>query len=160
MDDAEFQELLTEIRSLSRDEAAVLNDPVTLKQLVQGMSADQISEFLLTKNIAVFGGVNEYVQDFVKNIRAAKLTAVQKVGQRTLAERLLKQEGLTEVNRTELQSLLGKELAAAAAGGKRWMTRKYCKKTPCRKMGFSQRASCHPYKKCSTRRARRGRVST
>ena len=32
--------------------------------------------------------------------------------------------------------------------GGRKMTRKYCKKTPCRKMGFTQRASCRPYKNC------------
>lgn len=45
--------------------------------------------------------------------------------------------------------------AAAAAGRKRktfkkkrLMSRKYCKKTPCRKMGFTQRASCRPYKNC------------
>ena len=24
----------------------------------------------------------------------------------------------------------------------------YCKKTPCTKMGFSQKASCRPYKNC------------
>jgi hypothetical protein len=30
----------------------------------------------------------------------------------------------------------------------RKMTRKYCKKTPCRKMGFTQRASCRPWKNC------------
>ena len=36
-------------------------------------------------------------------------------------------------------------------GGKtrrRKMSRKYCKKTPCRKMGFTQKASCRPYKNC------------
>ena len=31
----------------------------------------------------------------------------------------------------------------------RKMTRTYCKKTPCRKMGFTQRASCRPWKNCS-----------
>ena len=52
-------------------------------------------------------------------------------------------------------------VAAPAAGGKRkWkmprkMSRKYCKKTPCRKMGFTQRSSCRPYKNCFTRKARR-----
>ena len=30
----------------------------------------------------------------------------------------------------------------------RKMSKKYCKKTPCRKMGFSQKASCRPYKNC------------
>ena len=28
----------------------------------------------------------------------------------------------------------------------------YCKKTPCRRMGFTQKASCRPYKNCYTRR--------
>jgi hypothetical protein len=32
--------------------------------------------------------------------------------------------------------------------GGRKMTRKYCKKTPCKKMGFTQRASCRPWKNC------------
>lgn len=50
--------------------------------------------------------------------------------------------------------------SASAAGGKRWkmprkMSRAYCKKTPCRTMGFTQRSSCRPYKNCFTRRARR-----
>lgn len=30
----------------------------------------------------------------------------------------------------------------------RKMSKKYCKKTPCKKMGFSQKASCRPYKNC------------
>ena len=30
----------------------------------------------------------------------------------------------------------------------RKMSKTYCKKTPCRKMGFSQKASCRPYKNC------------
>jgi hypothetical protein len=35
---------------------------------------------------------------------------------------------------------------------KRLMSRAYCKKTPCRHMGFTQKASCRPYKNCYTRR--------
>ena len=35
---------------------------------------------------------------------------------------------------------------------RRLMSRKYCKKTPCRRMGFTQKASCRPYKNCYTRR--------
>lgn len=30
----------------------------------------------------------------------------------------------------------------------RKMSKKYCKKTPCKNMGFSQKASCRPYKNC------------
>ena len=47
-----------------------------------------------------------------------------------------------------------KKMATRKTGGRK-MTRKYCKKTPCKKMGFSQKASCRPYKNCFTRRARR-----
>ena len=31
---------------------------------------------------------------------------------------------------------------------RRLMSRKYCKKTSCRRMGFTQKASCRPYKNC------------
>lgn len=30
----------------------------------------------------------------------------------------------------------------------RKMSKKYCKKTPCKKMGFTQRSSCRPWKNC------------
>lgn len=39
----------------------------------------------------------------------------------------------------------------ATTGGRK-MSRKYCRKTTCKKMGFSQKASCRPYKNCFTRR--------
>jgi hypothetical protein len=45
----------------------------------------------------------------------------------------------------------------AAAAGRRKMSRKYCKKTACKKMGFTQRASCRPYKNCFTRKQGRSR---
>jgi len=31
---------------------------------------------------------------------------------------------------------------------KRKMSKSYCEKTPCKDMGFSQKASCRPYKNC------------
>ena len=39
----------------------------------------------------------------------------------------------------------------------RKMSRAYCKRTPCRRMGFTQRASCRPYKNCFTRTRGRSR---
>ena len=41
----------------------------------------------------------------------------------------------------------------------RKFSRKSCKKTPCKKMGFTQKASCRPYKNCYTRSAGRRGVS-
>ncbi len=36
----------------------------------------------------------------------------------------------------------------------RKMSKQYCKKTPCKKMGFSQKASCRPYKNCYKRKSK------
>ena len=37
----------------------------------------------------------------------------------------------------------------------RRFSRKYCKKTPCKKMGFTQKASCRPYKNCYSNKTRK-----
>lgn len=49
----------------------------------------------------------------------------------------------------------GQKMSVAPAAGGRRYSRKYCKKTPCRKMGFTQKASCRPYKNCYRRKTRR-----
>jgi hypothetical protein len=49
--------------------------------------------------------------------------------------------------KTEFEALASKIVYENPSGG-RLMTRKYCKKTPCKKMGFTQRASCRPWKNC------------
>lgn len=80
------------------------------------------------------------------------------VGTATFIHRLIGKAGVTDEQKTtlsgKLQSLLsaiGRKSstgpAAPAAGGKRKMSRKYCKK-----MGFTQRSSCRPYKKCFTQK--------
>jgi hypothetical protein len=43
---------------------------------------------------------------------------------------------------------LSSQITYENPSGGRLMTRKYCKKTPCKKMGFTQRASCRPWKNC------------
>ncbi len=48
----------------------------------------------------------------------------------------------------EYRDALGKDPQPLEGGRKRKMTRRYCKKTPCRKMGFTQKASCRPWKNC------------
>ena len=41
----------------------------------------------------------------------------------------------------------------------RRFSRQYCKKTPCRKMGFTQKASCRPYKNCYGNKTRKNRTT-
>jgi len=69
-------------------------------------------------------------------------------------------EDMDRVTNLAIQVIKDKRAAestmnAAVAGGrrktfkkKRLMSKKYCKKTPCRRMGFTQKASCRPYKNC------------
>lgn len=58
------------------------------------------------------------------------------------------------LRKVEQQLAKTKDFVLYKKGGRK-MTRRYCKRTPCRKMGFSQKASCRPYKNCySTRRKR------
>jgi hypothetical protein len=54
-----------------------------------------------------------------------------------------------------IEKSLLRALSPQSAGGrrktfkkKRLMSKKYCKNTPCRRMGFTQKASCRPYKNC------------
>ena len=67
-------------------------------------------------------------------------------------------EGITNSQKKILEKMRASLPSAPAAGGykmPRLMSRKYCKKTPCRRMGFTQRSSCRPYKNCFTARAKR-----
>jgi hypothetical protein len=64
-------------------------------------------------------------------------------------------DGTAEIVIKVMKDLETFRCSAAAAGGrrktfkkKRLMSKKYCKKTPCRRMGFTQKASCRPYKNC------------
>jgi hypothetical protein len=60
----------------------------------------------------------------------------------------VKQNGLAVLDKLrELKDKQNSLESAPAAGGRRY-TRRYCKKTPCRRMGFTQKASCRPYKNC------------
>jgi hypothetical protein len=75
--------------------------------------------------------------------------------QKVLAERVVSMPSsflpLIEAHSSDLKRV---STSPAAGGKRRKMSRKYCKKTPCKKMGFSQKASCRPYKNCFTRRVR------
>ncbi len=61
---------------------------------------------------------------------------------------------LTQYN-TAIKNLKGPGSKPSERGGrtrrfkkKRLMSKAYCKKTPCKRMGFTQKASCRPYKNC------------
>jgi len=64
-------------------------------------------------------------------------------------------ERMKKQSEQEIENERKKLLKEFGIGGRRktWrmprkMSKKYCKKTPCKRMGFTQRASCRPYKNC------------
>jgi hypothetical protein len=80
-----------------------------------------------------------------------KLELVDKVKQQ-IEDIIAKTKG-TSLNTDALQlkmnfEMISSEITTENPAGGRLMTRKYCKKTPCKKMGFTQKASCRPWKNC------------
>ena len=124
-------------------------------------------EAYFSRMIGIFGSVDALARDFIAKKTVEKILAMpegvgkdeSKVGADAILSEMknrVTDKSLKELIDIELGKLRG--LAAAAAGGKRHrtrrykmprkMSRKYCKKTPCTKMGFTQRASCRPWKNC------------
>jgi hypothetical protein len=120
-------------------------------------------EAYFSRMIGIFGSVDALAKDFVGKKTVEKILAMpegigkneSKVGAEAILSEMknrVTDNTLKQLIDIELGKLRG--LPATAAGGKRRfkmprkMTRKYCKKTPCKKMGFTQRASCRPWKNC------------
>jgi hypothetical protein len=155
-----YEELLESIREDSdEDFEDLFGDEEAIFVIMMTLTEQQRLNVLVEKNIRIFKGVNEYAKEFLTKttqslarMEEGKDKELVKAGQRKIVEALLKKDGLTAENKNALNKALVNVLVAApAAGGfkmPRKMTRKYCKKTPCKKMGFTQRASCRPWKNC------------
>ena len=118
-------------------------------------------EAYFTRMIAIFGSVDALAEDFV----ITKDTATKIIGMpegpgkesailgalRVLPE--MKKRVTTDELKTKIDQAISKltPVEENPSGGRR-KTRKYskryCKKTSCKKMGFTQKASCRPYKNC------------
>jgi len=119
-------------------------------------------EAYFTRMIGIFGSVDELARDYIGKKTVEKILAMPNDAGKDaaiLGSYVILSELKKRVGDSSLKTLIDIELgklrglpASAAGGGK--MSRKYCKKTPCRKMGFSQKASCRPWKNCYTTRRR------
>ena len=156
MADDLYEELMESIREDSdEDFEDLFGDKDAMFVIMMNLNEQQRLNVLVEKNIRIFKGVNEYAKDFLTKTTASlarmeegKEKEAVKSGQRKIVDALLKKDGLTPENKNALNNALVGTLAAAPAAGGRRMTRKYCKKTPCKKMDFTQKASCRPYKNC------------
>jgi hypothetical protein len=113
--------------------------------------------------VDIFGSVNELVQDFlITNDTPSKILAMPEGPAKESARvgaLLILPEMKKRVETDEFKSKIDQAIRKLTPveeniGGrrktkkKRLMSKAYCKKTPCRRMGFTQKASCRPYKNC------------
>jgi hypothetical protein len=90
--------------------------------ILQGMSAENRRRFFIEKNVKIFGGINQYVDDFLEKTNINSMNPQGRMGARSLLEAMLAYPGVTEENNKLLLEAVAKtepKGAAPAAGGNR-----------------------------------------
>ena len=90
--------------------------------ILQGMSAENRRRFFIEKNVKIFGGINQYVDDFLEKTNINSMNPQGRMGARSLLEAMLAYPGVTEENNKLLLEAIAKtepKGAAPAAGGNR-----------------------------------------
>ena len=90
--------------------------------ILQGMSAQDRRRFFIEKNVKIFGGINQYVDDFLDKTNINSMNPQGKMGARSILQAMLAYPGVTEENNKLLLEAIAKtepKGAAPAAGGNR-----------------------------------------
>lgn len=105
-----------ELKALGRNE---------LMFIVDGMNVEDRGRFFMEKNIKVFGGINEYTDDFLSKINIGTMNEQGKAGAMALLNKMLAYPGISDINRTRIQNtLMSMNYATAPAAGGKGMRRK------------------------------------
>ena len=123
------------------------------------MAEDRLDTDIATKSkalLAVMDGVlgdtsldsSDSVGTALRNANFKSLYAEWDTLLRAQPERTDEIQSYADEVRDKLLDLLLLREGGRNGGRRRKYTRRYCTKTPCRRMGFTQRASCRPYKNC------------
>ena len=123
---------------------------------VAGVTADDIKSKLTGIDLAHVSVTGSDLELIARENKDMDKVAAKARGEQLVTEIKSKVPEITELSLFDTDS--SKDVARLNAEGgrrktrrfkkKRLMSRKYCKKTPCRRMGFTQKASCRPYKNC------------
>jgi hypothetical protein len=116
--------------------------------------------------VDIFGSVNELVQDFLitqdtpskilampegpgkESARIGALRILPEMKKRVETDEFKSKIDQAIKKLTPVEENIGGRRKTRRFKKKRLMSKAYCKKTPCRRMGFTQKASCRPYKNC------------
>jgi hypothetical protein len=122
---------------------------------VAGVTSDDIKSKLTGIDLAYVSVTGSDLELIARENKDMDKVAAKARGEQLVTEIKSKVPEITELSLFDTDS--SKDVARLnAEGGRkrrkfrktRKMSRKYCKKTPCRRMGFTQKASCRPYKNC------------
>lgn len=126
---------------------------------VKGITADDIKSKLTGIDLAHVLVTGTNLELIARENKDLDKTAANARGEELATEIKSKVPEITELSLFSTDSSADVARLNAEGGRKRRkfrktrkMSKKYCKKTPCSRMGFTQKASCRPYKNCYTRR--------
>ena len=120
---------LAVVNLLSKDELLSLVDQ-ELRYIVRNLNTEEISQFIFAKNIKIFGGINQYVENFfssntinkIKAMPNGEIKMISKSGAVKTMNKMLTYDELTPENRDSINMAilqLNDEGSAPAAGGVR-----------------------------------------
>jgi hypothetical protein len=120
---------LAVVNLLSKDELLSLGDQ-ELRYIVRNLNTEEIREFIFAKNIKIFGGINEYVENFFSSNTINKIKAMANGGMKIISKsgaiktmnKMLTYDELTPENRNTINMAileLNNDGTAPAAGGVR-----------------------------------------
>ena len=81
-----------------------------------GNDASLIIHFLLSKNIKIFGGINQYTNDYLEKLNTSVLSPEQKETARLTLEKMLTYKELSDENKVRIRDLNEKLHNASAKG--------------------------------------------
>jgi len=90
--------------------------------ILEGMSPENRRRFFIEKNVKIFGGINQYVDDFLEKTNINSMNPQGKMGARSILQAMLAYPGVNEENNKLLLEAIAKtepKGAAPAAGGNR-----------------------------------------
>jgi len=130
---------LTVINLLSKEELLSLGNQ-ELRYIVRNLNTEEIREFIFAKNIKIFGGINQYVENFfsfntinkIKAMPNGEMKIISKSGAVNTLNKMLTYDELTPENRDSINMAilqLNDEGSAPAAGGVRRKKRAKSKKS-------------------------------
>jgi hypothetical protein len=78
-----------------------------IMELVKDMNPSERVRFFITKNVILFGGIDNYVDDFLSKVNVSRKN-VQSAGTKAMLKGMLEYPGISTENKDRLKHILNK----------------------------------------------------